>query len=104
MFDNVPSIYIGINGTTDGNPLTTIKLVTAELEKLKRSFPPGLNAAIAYDSTEFIEASINEVIFTLAQAAVIVIIVECPLTNCILYLIEYIFVLITFIASEDANM
>jgi len=75
MFDNVPSIYIGINGTTDGNPLTTIKLVTAELEKLKKSFPPGLNAAVAYDSTEFIEASINEVIFTLAQAALIVVIV-----------------------------
>jgi len=75
MFDNVPSIYIGINGTTDGNPLTTIKLVSAELEKMKSSFPPGLNAAIAYDSTEFIEASIDEVIITLAQAAVIVIIV-----------------------------
>jgi multidrug efflux pump len=75
MFDNVPSIYIGINGTTDGNPLTTIKLVTAELEKLKKSFPPGLNAAVAYDSTEFIEASINEVIFTLAQASLIVVIV-----------------------------
>ena len=75
MFDNVPSIYIGINGTTDGNPLTTIKLVTAELEKLKRSFPPGLNAAIAYDSTEFIQASINEVISTLAQASIIVIVV-----------------------------
>jgi len=75
MFDNVPSIYIGINGTTDGNPLTTIKLVTAELEKLKRSFPPGLNAAIAYDSTEFIQASINEVIGTLVQASIIVIVV-----------------------------
>jgi multidrug efflux pump len=75
MFDNVPSIYIGINGTTDGNPLTTIKLVTAELEKLKKSFPPGLNAAIAYDSTEFIQASINEVIFTLAQASLIVVVV-----------------------------
>lgn len=75
MFDNVPSIYIGINGTTGGNPLTTIKLVNAELEKLKKSFPPGLNAAIAYDSTEFIQASINEVIFTLAQAALIVIVV-----------------------------
>ena len=75
MFDNVPSIYIGINGTTDGNPLTTIKLVNAELEKLKKSFPPGLNAAIAYDSTEFIQASINEVILTLAQAALIVVVV-----------------------------
>ncbi|MDJ0776411.1 MAG: efflux RND transporter permease subunit [Gammaproteobacteria bacterium] len=75
MFDNVPSIYIGINGTTDGNPLTTIKLVTAELEKLQKSFPPGLQTAIAYDSTEFIEASINEVIQTLAQASLIVVVV-----------------------------
>ena len=75
MFDNVPSIYIGINGTTDGNPLTTIKLVTAELEKMKNAFPPGLNASIAYDSTEFIEASINEVIGTLVQAAIIVVVV-----------------------------
>ncbi|MCP4875630.1 MAG: MMPL family transporter [Gammaproteobacteria bacterium] len=75
MFDNVPSIYIGINGTTDGNPLTTIKLVTAELEKMKSSFPPGLQVAIAYDSTEFIQASINEVILTLAQASIIVVII-----------------------------
>ncbi|MCH7880935.1 MAG: efflux RND transporter permease subunit [Proteobacteria bacterium] len=75
MFDGVPSIYIGILGATDGNPLTTIKLVTAELEKLKKSFPPGLNTAIVYDSTEFIQASINEVIITLLQASVIVILV-----------------------------
>ena len=75
MFDNVPSIYIGINGTSDGNPLTTIKLVTAKLDEMKNSFPPGLKYAIAYDSTEFIQASINEVILTLAQASVIVVIV-----------------------------
>jgi multidrug efflux pump len=75
MFDGVPSIYIGILGTSDGNPLTTIKLVTAELEKLKKSFPPGLKVAIAYDSTEFIQASINEVIITLVQASIIVIVV-----------------------------
>ena len=75
MFDAVPSIYIGINGTTDGNPLTTIKLVTAELEKMKSSFPPGLEVAIAYDSTEFIQASIDEVILTLIQASIIVVVI-----------------------------
>lgn len=75
MFDGVPSIYIGIQGTSDGNPLTTIKLVNAELDKIKKSFPPGLKVAIAYDSTEFIQASINEVIQTLLQASVIVILV-----------------------------
>lgn len=75
MFDAVPSIYIGINGTTDGNPLTTIELVTAELEKMKTSFPPGLKVAIAYDSTEFIQASIDEVIMTLIQASIIVVVI-----------------------------
>lgn len=75
MFDSVPSIYIGINGTTDGNPLTTIESVTAELEKMKTSFPPGLKVAIAYDSTEFIQASIDEVILTLIQASVIVVVI-----------------------------
>jgi len=75
MFDGVPSIYIGIEGTSDGNPLTTINLVTAELDKIRNSFPPGLKVAIAYDSTEFIQASINEVIQTLLQASVIVILV-----------------------------
>lgn len=75
MFDGVPSIYIGIMGTTDGNPLTTIKLVNEELEKLEKSFPPGLKTAVAYDSTRFIQSSINEVITTLLQAAVIVIVI-----------------------------
>jgi len=75
MFDGVPSIYIGIEGTSDGNPLTTIKLVTAELDKIKSSFPPGLRVAVAYDSTEFIQASINEVIQTLLLASVIVVLV-----------------------------
>jgi multidrug efflux pump len=75
MFDGVPSIYVGINGTTDGNPLTTIKLVTAELESMKPSFPPGLKFAIAFDSTEFIQASIDEVILTLVQASIIVVVI-----------------------------
>lgn len=73
MFDGLPSIYIGILGTTDGNPLTTIENVNVKLEELKKSFPPGLQADVAFDSTRFIQASIDEVIITLLQAALIVI-------------------------------
>jgi multidrug efflux pump len=73
MFDGFPSIYIGIFGTTDGNPLTTIANVNIKLEELKKSFPPGLRADVAYDSTRFIQASIDEVIITLIQAALIVV-------------------------------
>jgi len=73
MFDGIPSIYIGIKGTTDGNPLTTISLVNEKLETLKKSFPPGLKADVAYDSTKFISASIFEVITTLLEASIIVV-------------------------------
>ena len=44
-------------------------------EHRQAQLPPGLNGAIAYDSTEFIRASICEVAKTLAEAAAIVIIV-----------------------------
>jgi multidrug efflux pump len=73
MFNGVPSIYIGIQGTADGNPLTTIEAVTKKLESMESAFPPGLKVAVAYDSTKFIKASIEEVIVTLVQASVIVI-------------------------------
>ena len=75
MFDGLPSIYIGINGTADGNPLTTIKDVTAKLKEMESAFPPGLEFAVAYDSTTFIQASIDEVILTLLQASIIVVVV-----------------------------
>lgn len=73
MFNGIPSIYIAINGTSDGNPLETIQLVNQRLEQMQSSFPPGLQFGIAYDSTVFIQASIDEVIWTLLQASLIVI-------------------------------
>ena len=42
---------------------------------MQRQLPAGLEAAIAYDATKFINASIEEVVKTLAEAAVIVIVV-----------------------------
>lgn len=74
-FDGIPSVYIGIKGTPSANPLDVIKEVRAVMPQIEAQLPPGLKATIAYDATEFIQASIDEVVKTLAEAAVIVIVV-----------------------------
>jgi multidrug efflux pump len=69
------SVFIAVDNTPTSNPLTVVKLVKERLEELKSNMPPTLEMAIAYDSTEFIKSSIDEVKKTLLEASVIVIIV-----------------------------
>jgi multidrug efflux pump len=74
-FDGVPSVYIAIKGTPSANPLDVIKNVRTALPELEAQLPPNLKVAIAYDATEFIQASIDEVVKTLGEAVLIVIVV-----------------------------
>jgi hydrophobe/amphiphile efflux-1 (HAE1) family protein len=75
VFDGLKAVFIGVYGTPEANPLTVIDGVRAIMPSIESQLPPGLNAAIAYDSTKFIRASIYEVAKTLAEAAAIVIVV-----------------------------
>ena len=74
-FDGIPSVYIAIKGTPSANPLDVIKEVRKALPELEAQLPPNLKVAIAYDATQFIQASIDEVVKTLAEAVLIVIVV-----------------------------
>ena len=74
-FDGTPSVYIGIKATPSANPLDVIKEVRKVLPQLAAQLPPNLKASIAYDATQFIQASIDEVIKTLFEAVLIVIVV-----------------------------
>ncbi|WP_068828173.1 multidrug efflux RND transporter permease subunit [Pseudomonas sp. BMS12] len=74
-FDGTPSVYIAIKGTPSANPLDVIKHVRAILPELEAQLPPNLKVSIAYDATEFIRASIEEVVKTLGEAVLIVIVV-----------------------------
>ena len=53
----------------DANPLTVIGNVRKAFPDIQRQLPPGIEAAIAYDATKFINASIEEVQTTLLEAA-----------------------------------
>jgi multidrug efflux pump len=69
------AVFIGVQVTPTGNPLTLVKGVRALLPQIERSLPPGVRMRVAYDATKFIQASIDEVETTLASAVVIVIVV-----------------------------
>jgi len=74
-FDGTPSVYIGIKATPGANPLDVIKEVRKLMPELEAQLPPNLKASIAYDATLFIQASIDEVVKTLVEAVLIVIVV-----------------------------
>ena len=57
------------------NALNTAKAVEAQIAELEKTFPPGLKALICYDTTKFVEVSIEEVVKTLAEAIALVVLV-----------------------------
>ncbi|SDP10351.1 multidrug efflux RND transporter permease subunit [Pseudomonas jinjuensis] len=74
-FNGIPSVYIAIKGTPSSNPLDVIREVRAKMPELEEQLPPNLKVSIAYDATRFIQASIDEVVKTLGEAVLIVIVV-----------------------------
>ena len=57
------------------NALATAAGVKAVMEGAKKDFPPGVDYTIAYNPTEFIQQSVDEVVHTLFEAVVLVVLV-----------------------------
>jgi multidrug efflux pump len=57
------------------NALETVKHVREEMSRLASGFPTGMSYDVPYDTTQFIEVSINEVFKTLIEASILVILV-----------------------------
>ena len=68
-----PSVAIAVYQLPGSNALGVAQGVRDAMAELEQSFPEGLEAVIAYDSTAYIEASIDEVISTLIIAILLVI-------------------------------
>lgn len=67
-----PSAAMVIKQTYGSNASDVIKKVKDKLEDLKKSFPPGMDYEIAYDVSNFLDASIENVIHTLRDAFILV--------------------------------
>ena len=74
-YNNVPNVAIGVNQLTGANALDAMNNLKAELQRMKQTFPKGVDYLIGYDSTEYIRASIEEVVMTLVLTFALVILV-----------------------------
>ncbi|MGA7325046.1 MAG: efflux RND transporter permease subunit [Rhodomicrobium sp.] len=73
--DNLPSAGIAISLLPGANALDTATRVKAKMDELAKNFPPGLVYTIPFNTTDFVNASINEVYRTLFEAGALVLIV-----------------------------
>src|SRR6476646_5385902 len=73
--DGKVATAIGIFQRPGSNALTTAAGVIRTMDELSKDFPPGLAYRIAYNTTEFVKQSVDEVIKTLFEAVVLVVLV-----------------------------
>ena len=67
-----PTAAVGIFQLPGSNALTTADSVVKELETAKKSFPPGMDYKIPYNTTKYVAASIEAVEHTLIEAIILV--------------------------------
>ena len=70
-----PSVAIGFSLASGANALKTADAVNARIAHFAHFFPPGLSYKMAYDTSTFVRISIKEVIKTLFEAVVLVVLV-----------------------------
>ena len=73
--NGMPSIMTMVQQVAGSNANEIAKQVKAELEEQQKLMPPGMKVKINYDVTEFLYASIEEVVFTLFMTLALVFIV-----------------------------
>jgi HAE1 family hydrophobic/amphiphilic exporter-1 len=73
--DGKPAAGLAVFLAPGANALNVAKEVRTRMAELARSFPPGLTYEVPFDTTIFVNASIDEVYKTLFEAAILVLIV-----------------------------
>ncbi|MFA5904509.1 MAG: efflux RND transporter permease subunit, partial [Desulfobacula sp.] len=74
-FSGQTAVFMGIWPLPNANSLDVIERVRAEMEGIEKDLPSGLTARVAYDATNYIRTSINEVIKTLSETLLIVVVI-----------------------------
>jgi multidrug efflux pump len=71
-YNGHPASALAVKLASGANALDTVKAVHATVERLRPSFPPGVEAIYPYDTTPFVKLSIHDVAVTLGIAIVLV--------------------------------
>ncbi|ABE49860.1 efflux RND transporter permease subunit [Methylobacillus flagellatus] len=70
-----PGVGIPVFLQTGANALDTAEAIKAKMEELKQRFPEDMDYRIPYDTSDFVKASIGEVVHTLGEAMILVVLV-----------------------------
>src|SRR5882672_7604360 len=74
-FNGQTAVFIGIWALPNANSLDVIKRMRVEMDSLQKELPEQLAASVAYDATAYIRSAITEVVQTLLETVLIVVIV-----------------------------
>ncbi len=74
-FSGEKAVFMGIWALPNANVIDVIDRISAEMEGIRAGLPTGLEGRVAYDATEYIEDAIHEVVKTLSETLLIVVIV-----------------------------
>jgi len=74
-FNGEDAVGIGVMQLSTANALEVDRRAVAELERLSKSFPPGMHYKLAFDTTDAVGESIRDVLFTVGLAIFLVILV-----------------------------
>lgn len=70
-----PGVALPIFLQSGANALDTAEAIKAKVEELKAKFPEGMDYNIPYDTSDFVKATIDEVVHTFGEALVLVVLV-----------------------------
>ena len=74
-FQGVPAVIVDVQRQPGANVIETVKLIQAELPRLRRGMPAGVELAVVHDRTSTIRASVRDVQFTLVLSVALVVLV-----------------------------
>lgn len=74
-FNGQTAVFMGVFPLPVANTIEVVEHVRADLQGIRQDLPPGLAAAVAYDTSEYIDNAIHEVVDTLTDTLTIVVIV-----------------------------
>lgn len=74
-FGGKQAVFMGIWAMPSANSLDVMKRVRAEVEAMQDRFPVGFEGGVAYDATEYIDNALKEVVVTLSETLLIVVVV-----------------------------
>ena len=74
-FNRQAASGMAVKLATGANALETAEAIKAEVDRLKEFFPPGMDYGVAFDTTPFVQVSMNSVFKTLIEAIALVFLV-----------------------------